>query len=316
MKIFGIDFTSSPSARKTSAKNAKWMTLARCTLEGNQLTVDEFELLNGDTTGDFSILASILSSESKWIAGIDVPIGLPIQCIEYFGLLRPEDKVQTWETYIRKCSEVRDRKSFKKMIESWRHPIKKNARNEFERVRKYRLVDKLALAQSPMNCIRPPVGQMFYEAAKLLIASPAKIAPVRLNNDERVIVEAYPRLVADRFIASGNYKEADGLEHIRQLIIDQLRLTDGNSIMRQWYGFSVQVSNDIANSCVTDRDGDKLDSILCAVQAAWAFHQADYGTPVFQSTVMRNIVSLEGWIADPFMNKWSKATVIEMEALA
>ena len=40
--------------------------------------------------------------------------------------------------------------------------------------------------------------------------------------------------------------------------------------------------------------GDQLDALLCAVQAAWAYSQADdnFGIPVYCD-------SLEGWIVDP-----------------
>jgi hypothetical protein len=47
---------------------------------------------------------------------------------------------------------------------------------------------------------------------------------------------------------------------------------------------------------VADPSGDKLDSVLCAVQAAWAYTRRanGYGIPA-------NCDPLEGWIVDPNM---------------
>ena len=43
-----------------------------------------------------------------------------------------------------------------------------------------------------------------------------------------------------------------------------------------------------------DASGDKLDAVLCAIQAAWAWKKRDrrYGRP-------HSADKLEGWIADP-----------------
>ena len=49
-----------------------------------------------------------------------------------------------------------------------------------------------------------------------------------------------------------------------------------------------------AKECTDDATGDSLDSVLCAVQAAWAFTKRaeNYGIPT-------NADPLEGWICDP-----------------
>lgn len=156
-----------------------------------------------------------------------------------------------------------------------------------------------------MNCIRPAVGSMFYEAIGALKASPASIPPVRVREGEsRVIVETYPRLVADRLIGNNNYKEADGLEGVRQRIVDDLCLNAGRSTIKKWYGLAVTIADGLVEQCVNDRDGDRLDSVLCAVQAAWAYRSPNHGMPTFASTVLQNVVALEGWVADPLLDRW------------
>ncbi|MGB6327016.1 MAG: DUF429 domain-containing protein, partial [Methylocella sp.] len=56
------------------------------------------------------------------------------------------------------------------------------------------------------------------------------------------------------------------------------------------YGFNVMADASLAE----DPSGDRLDALLCAVQAAWSWTQREkgFGAP-------RNVDPLEGWIADP-----------------
>ena len=125
------------------------------------------------------------------------------------------------------------------------------------------MTDRLASSNSPMNCVRPPVGQMFFEGARRIKASRASLQPVRVLDDcDRVIVEAYPRLVANHFIGRENYKEADSTEPQRQAILNGVRSPESNGPMAQGYGFIVQIDEEHVKKAVKDRNGDLLDSIL------------------------------------------------------
>lgn len=305
MIVYGIDFSSSPSACTSKARNAKWMYLASCHLDGDRLTVESLTTLNAQKADDYTHLVTRLNSSGQWVAGIDVPFGMPIECIEYFQWLQPKDTEQTWATYVERVRSMKSRKEFKKQIEGWRHPTRVNSSGDKERVRKYRLIDKLINSQSPMNCIRPAVGSMFFEACELLRTTSASIVPVRTVSEEnRHVVETYPRLVVDRLVGSNEYKEADDLEDVRQQIVTCLSDSSAESAILQWYGFTVKMDDETAKACVEDWDGDKIDSVLCAVQAAWASCQDRFGIPQFSSSVMNAIVALEGWVPDPFLAKW------------
>ena len=63
------------------------------------------------------------------------------------------------------------------------------------------------------------------------------------------------------------------------------------------YGVHVEAPEHLVDKMIEDPSGDKLDALLCAVQAAWAWTMRNrgYGAP-------RNTDSLEGWIADPSLN--------------
>jgi hypothetical protein len=306
MKVFGIDFTSSPSAKVSRSQKSKWMYLATCELHANRLIVKNLERLNGDLTGDYTPLVTLLNSAGPWVAGIDAPFGIPIECIEYFNWLVADDTEQTWEKYVSRVRNNKTRKDFKNKIESWRHPTNLNSSGEKAMVRKFRLIDKLINSNSPMNCIRPAIGSMFFEACEILRATPASIPPVRLVQEEkRHIIEAYPRLVVNRLLVESKaYKESNDLEAVRHQIVTRLSDASEDSAIQRWYGISVTMDKKIANECITDWDGDKIDSILCAVQAAWAARQDFFGIPRFNSSVLNGVIALEGWIPDPFLGKW------------
>ena len=69
-----------------------------------------------------------------------------------------------------------------------------------------RRTDKLAHARSPMMLYRVPVGKMFFEGASRLLKSGVSIQPCHVRNDARVVVEAYPALVARRWIGNRDYE--------------------------------------------------------------------------------------------------------------
>jgi hypothetical protein len=136
-----------------------------------------------------------------------------------------------------------------------------------------------------------------------------------------VIVEAYPRLVANVFIDEhGSYKdkskkkdkdrdrqlELRRLDEVakkerREQILAGITSVNPEGRMRSRYGIHVSMSEPLRIACLDDSYGDKLDSVLCAVQAAWAFRTENYGMPRFTVRPLREQIRLEGWIADPLV---------------
>jgi hypothetical protein len=108
----------------------------------------------------------------------------------------------------------------------------------------------------------------------------------------RVVVEAYPGLLARALIGRCSYKQDSRARQTAER--DQARrallqaILDGAA--RPTYGVSVQAPSALAD----DPMGDALDALLAAIQAAWAWtRRADgYGRP-------SALDPLEGWIADP-----------------
>ena len=66
-----------------------------------------------------------------------------------------------------------------------------------------------------------------------------------------------------------------------------------NEIVK-WYGFRVELSNEMSERLVEDPMGDELDAVLCGVQGGWAWLQRFNGYDIPE--VCKR---MEGWIVDP-----------------
>jgi hypothetical protein len=256
VRVYGIDFTSSP-------RRSKPITCAACKLNGERLILEEIQSFD-----DFMAFERQLAEQGRWIAGIDFPFGQSRRFIENIGW--PTD----WQRYVAHVAKM-DRLNFRQRLDDYRAP---RPAGDKEHRRK---VDALAGSISPQKLYGVPVGLMFFEGAPRLLASSAHIPLIRPRDDDRVIVEAYPGVLARRLIGHRSYKHdsrrrqtADQLA-ARQAILEALE--------------NVEAPADV----VDDPTGDQLDALLCAVQAAWAWskHEENFGIPSTADT-------LEGWIVD------------------
>ena len=271
MDVRGVDFTSRPS-------RAKAITCAYGTLDSARLTVSRL-----DRFASFDGFSGMLEAPGPWIAGIDFPFGQPRALIDNVGW------PSRWAEYVALVGGW-SRDEFVAFLNDYRV-------NRVDGDREHlRLVDSLAGARSPMKVYRPPVGLMFYEGAPRLLRSPANIIPVRPTDDDRIVVEAYPALVAQTVVAKAPYKATDAGEaetlarSLRERIVRELP----NGVIPRRYGVNVVLADDVARACIDDSEGDSLDAVLAAVQAAWSWDRRHdgYGVP-------EDCDLLEGWIVDP-----------------
>jgi hypothetical protein len=269
MDIYGVDFTSAPRKRKP-------ITLARCRLTDGVLCVDALDAL--PTFADFE---AFLQGGGAWVAGMDFPFGQPRKLIENLNFPR------TWAGYVELIAAM-GKNEWVDTVKAYMALRQKGDKLHF------RVTDRVAGAQSPMKMSFIPVGRMFYEGAPRLLNSPVSIPPVRPTDDPRAVLEVYPALVARKFAGRGSGYKSDDKDQqteraaaTRQTILDGLRME-----CRDAYGFDLRLSDSIEAALVDDPTGDKLDAVLCAVQAGWAHTQDNYGIPPGADP-------LEGWIIDP-----------------
>ncbi len=273
MRIYGLDFTSAPGKRKP-------LVALGCTLEADVLRVQDS---HGMTS--FAGFEEFLDRPGPWICGMDFPFGQPRSLVEALGW--PHD----WEGYVGEVSRM-PKEDFEDAIRS-----DMAQRPEGSKWR-YRLADRRSGSSSAMMLFRVPVGKMFFQGAPRLLAAGVNVMPCRNNGDSRVAVEAYPAVVARRFLGRASYKNDDRRKQTAEQRDAREKLVTGleSPELRRVYGFTVVMNEGWKTRFVLEPEADALDSLLCAIQATWAYKRRalDYGVP-------DECDPLEGWILDPYL---------------
>ena len=272
-RIFGIDFTSAP-------RNSKAITVAEGRLCYKVLTIANiFDLVSLEQLSEF------LKMPGPWITAIDFPFGQPRKLVLDCGW------PSSWQGYVKHVS-LMGKQKFENTLRNYRDP-------ETGRCRLLRETDKKANSRSPMQLDFTPVAKMFFVGAPLLARAPCAVVPFRRGHaDVGTVVEGYPKLVAAKAVGKSVYKSnfrsrgSVAQTEVRKSILQWIHSKEA----QERYGFIVKLNDTVANKCLHDLKGDKLDAALCAMQAAWAWTQRRdrYGIP-------DHCDQLEGWIVDPEM---------------
>ena len=269
--LYGLDFTSAP-------RPGKPITCAAATLSGGALHIEHIEPLL-----DFAALESLLARPGPWVAGIDAPFAQPRRLVEALGW------PQTWAGYVGEVAQL-GKQGFERTLKDYIGGKPKGDKLHRRRA------DDLAGAVSPMALSYVPVGKMFLELAPRLRQTNLNVAPLRETNDSRTVLEVYPALVARQLIGKRKYKsdtkqkQTEGMREARQEIVGKLRAG------LERYALQLELGDVLCAYLIDDATGDALDAVLCAVQAAWAVGQENYGIP-------NEVDRLEGWIADPTLTE-------------
>ncbi len=270
MKIYGLDFTSAPTRKKP-------LVAVACSLDDSVLRVEGVETLGG-----FAGFEEFLQGSGEWVCGMDFPFGQPRDLVEALGW------PASWEGYVGEVGRL-PKEVFENVIRN--DMATRPAGSKW----RYRLADRRSGSSSAMMLFRVPVGKMFYQGAPRLLGSGVSVVPCHPTAAARTAVEAYPAVVARRFLGRASYKR-DGVPDTparraaREVLVSGLR----SDALSNAYGFTVSVDSSIEKELVADPAADALDSVLCAVQAAWAYsrREEDWGVPPECDVD-------EGWILDP-----------------
>lgn len=277
MKVYGLDFTSAPSRRKS-------ITCADCTLENGFLHLNELKHME-----TFEKFDEFLAIGTEWIAGMDFPFGQPRKLISNMGW------PLSWKDYVGVIDKMGKQK-FEYTLKEYRQPRLKGDKHHF------RDTDMIAKSCSPMMLFGVPVGKMFFQGAPRLLKSGVSVLPCHKNGSKKIVVEAYPKLVAKKLISKPHYKndtkkKQTQLKNARQEIVKKLK----SGCIRFYYGFDVTLNEDFVAKIIDDPTGDCLDALLCAIQAGWAHEHRELGYGIPEG------FELEGWIVDPEVNDKAKS---------
>jgi hypothetical protein len=282
IQVFGYDFTSAPSKRKSIARACAVLQIE----QQNKHVRTQLFVNSVDRLATFEAFEQALAMLGPWVAGFDFPFGLPRELIETLGW--PND----WAALV---SYVRDmgKPTFKIALDAVRESRLMGARYIARRG------DFAAGSSSPMKLVNPPVGLMFFEGAPRLLSAGVSVIPCAHSSDSRIALEAYPGFLARQFTKK-SYKK-DGREGstpervaARRVIVETI-IHSAQLANPLLHGLVVQLATSAQTECIEDGSGDTLDAVLCAVQAAisackFAKGDACYGIP-------ENADPLEGWIA-------------------
>lgn len=275
--IVGIDFSSAPSRRKP-------IVVARCVLvdEGRGLRLDGFERLM--TLEAFAAWLRPDPSRPAWLAGCDLPFGLPREFLQAQGWARD------WVSSIQAVAGL----TRAELVELCRAFC---AGRPAGRRLAHRATDGPAGSSPSMKWVNPPVVLMLHAALPRMLAAGLHLPGLHEGDRSRVAVEAYPGLFARECLGRRSYKSDDrrrddaGRQAARQELL--ARLASGQHRL----GLAVAIDAGLGEEMAAESSADALDALICAVQAGWAWQRRDagYGLPA-------SLDPLEGWIATAVAN--------------
>jgi hypothetical protein len=153
----------------------------------------------------------------------------------------------------------------------------------------HRACDGPAGSSPSMKWVNPPVAYMMHAGAPRLLAAGVDLPGLHPGDASRVALEGYPGLLARELIASRSYKSDDAARQTPQRLIARKDLLEALEQGRTRLGLRVRLSHAQRDDLAADPSGDRLDALLCLVQAAWAARQPGWGRPA-------DADPLEGWI--------------------
>lgn len=264
--VCGVDFTSSPSRRKP-------ITVAHASLQGSAM-----HLLRVDAHADFRSVAHWLKQPGEWIGAFDFPFGLPRELVTALGW--PLE----WLALMRHYAAL-PREQVRATFKAW--CAARPAGAKFA----HRATDGPAGSSPSMKWVNRPVAYMLHAGVPLLIEAGLHIPGLRpIECERRVALEGYPGVLARELIGRRSYKSDDrarqttARREAREALIDALE--QGRTRLHLHLALNGAQRNDL----LADASGDRLDAVLCALQAAWASRQPHHGLP-------DHVDPLEGWIA-------------------
>lgn len=262
--VAGIDFTSRPTHRKP-------IVVALGRFDGHSVRLDAIQ-----SHASFNDFMAWLQTPGDWVAAFDLPFGLPRELVE--ALHWPTDWLPLVRHYAALSREqIRD--TFAAFCDA--RPVGAKFA--------HRRCDGPAGSSPSMKWVNPPVAFMLHAGVPLLIDAGVHLPGLHDGDPRRVAVEGYPGLLARGVLGQRSYKSDDKAKQTPERLIARKDLVDALEQGRTPLGLRLRLSHAQRDALVADASGDRLDAVLCLLQAAWAREQPDHGRPA-------DADPLEGWI--------------------
>ena len=262
--IAGIDFTSRPTPRKpiTVALGHVQQGVAR--------------LMRVDSHVAFDGFAAWLRTPGPWLAVFDLPFGLPRELVRSLGW--PTE----WLPLMRHYAAL-DRREIRDLFKAFCDG--RPAGEKFA----HRATDGPAGSSPSMKWVNPPVAWMLHAGVPLLIDAGLHLPALHAGDASRVALEGYPGLLAREVLGPRSYKSDDRAKQTPERLIARKDLVDALEQGRTRLALRLKLSHAQRDALIDDASGDRLDAVLCLMQAGWASGRPGFGLP-------DKVDPVEGWI--------------------
>ncbi len=263
--LAGIDFTSRPTARKP-------ITVALGRLEQGVVWLGWVE-----EHSSFESFSAWLNGPGPWLGAFDFPFGLPRELVLALGW--PTQWLPLMQHYAA-LSREQIRTTFAAFCAA------RPAGAKFA----HRACDIPAGSSPSMKWINPPVAYMLHAGVPLLIDAGVHLPGLHDGDPGRVVLEGYPGLLAREVLGRRSYKSDEKAKQTHERLIARKDLIEALEQGRTRLGLRLRLSHPQRDALLADASGDRLDAVLCLLQAAWSSLQPHLGLPA-------DVDSFEGWIA-------------------
>lgn len=263
-RVAGIDFTSRPTPRKP-------IVVALGSFDGCSVRLDALH-----AHASFEAFSAWLHAPGDWVGAFDLPFGLPRELIATLGW--PTDWLPLMRHYAA-LSREHIRYTFAAFCDA--RPVGAKFA--------HRGCDGPAGSSPSMKWVNPPVAYMLHAGVPLLIDAGVYLPGLHAGDASRVAVEGYPGLLAREVLGARSYKSDDKAKQTPERLIARKDLVDALEQGRTRLALRLRLSHAQRDALVADASGDRLDAVLCMLQAAWARTQPGFGRPA-------DADRLEGWI--------------------
>jgi hypothetical protein len=263
-RLLGVDFSSAP--RRAKPIVAAWGRRAGAVLH----------LKSIESLADLAAFSALLHTDGPWVGAFDLPFGLPRELVEH--LAWPTE----WLALMRHYGCL-DRDEIRSTFAAFcaARPVG----GKFA----HRACDGPAGSSPSMKWVNPPVAFMLHAGVPRLIDAGVHLPGLHGGDARRVALEAYPGLLARELLGARSYKSDDKAKQTPERLIARKDLVEALEQGRTRLGLRLKLSHAQREALVDDASGDRLDAVLCLLQAAWASGQPAYGLPPAMDP-------LEGWI--------------------
>ena len=282
MRVLGCDFSSRPTVRKPITM-ALGHLLAGDTVVLQELL--EFASLDAWAAWLARPADSAQSAQSAWVGGFDLPFGLPRELVEQLGW--PTDWAACMDYYAGLTRQA-IREQFKAFCAA------RPAGGKFA----HRATDGPAGASPSMKWVNPPVAYMLHAGLPLLRAAGVHLPGLQRPGEgdaRRVALEAYPGMLARAVIGRLSYKSDEPARQTQERHQARVQLLAALESGDNPLALRLQIDGEEArNQLLADGSGDRLDAVICMLQAAWAAARHAQGDALYG--LPHDLDPLEGWI--------------------